>query len=430
MSKKLGFKSVFAIVFGGQVGSGIFMLPATLAPYGIWAVFGWCLSGLGAILLAIVFGELCSRFPNTGGPHAYVKETFGQIPSFFVGWCYWLVSWISTSVVIVASIAYLNPFIGNVSSFASLLLEIALLVVLAAVNCKSVGLAGKMEFFLMILKFMPFIIVPALIIQDFNLANITVSTDLAHLSPFRLLSSVTVLCLWGFIGVECATTPAGSVQNPSKTIPRAIILGTCAVALVYFINSTAIMGVMPGSSLAASKAPFADAVNIVAGKNISLLLSLAASIVCAGTANAWVLTSAQASLGLAQDGLLPKIFAKRNSEDSPYVGVLISCFGTVVILVLTKNESISEQVAHIVNFSVTAFLMVYIICCAAFLKIMLKERRIGKLIIGTLAATFCSLTVADAAWQSILISVLFFASGVFLLPFLKINKSSKFSKKI
>ncbi|MDR1375828.1 MAG: amino acid permease [Holosporaceae bacterium] len=422
MSQKMGFKSVFAIVFGGQVGSGIFMLPATLAPYGIWAVFGWLMAGLGAVLLAVVFGELCSRFPNTGGPHAYVKETFGQIPSFFVGWCYWLVSWISTSVVIVASIAYLNPFMGDISPLNSLLLEITLLVIITAINCKSVGFAGKTEFLLMMLKFVPFIIVPVLIIPDFNCANITTAADYAHLSPFKLLSAVTVLCLWGFIGLECATTPAGSVQDPAKTIPRAIILGTCAVALVYFINSIAIMGVIPGKVLAASKAPFADAVSIVAGKNISLLLSLAASIVCAGTVNAWVLTSAQASLGLAQDGLLPRFLAKKNSEDSPYVGVLICCFGTIVILALTKNESISEQVSSIINFSVMAFLMVYTICCAAFLKIMLKERKIGKLVIGVFAMAFCLLTMADASWQPILISALFFASGIFVLPFLSFRK--------
>lgn len=411
------------------MGSGIFMLPAILAPYGVWAVFGWCLAGLGAILLAIVFGELCSRFPNTGGPHAYVMKAFGRIPGFFVGWCYWLVSWISTSVVIVASIAYLNPFVGDVSSFDSFLLEVTLLIIVTAINCKSVGFAGKAEFLLMILKFSPFIIVPILIISDFNPANITVSADFARLSPFELLSAVTIQCLWGFIGLECATTPAGSVQNPSKTIPQAIIFGTCAVALVYFVNSTAIMGVVPGNVLAASKAPFADAVNVVAGKNISLLLSLAASIVCAGTVNAWMLTSAQASLGLAQDGLLPPFFGKRNSEGSPYVGVLICCLGTIVILALTKNKNISEQVTCIVNFSVTAFLMVYAICCAAFLKITLQERKIGKLIIGLFALAFCLLLMADASWQSILISALFFASGIFVFPFLKIGKLSELSKK-
>ncbi len=78
MSKKLGFWSVFAIVTGSQIGSGVFMLPASLAPYGKFSILGWLISGIGAICLAMVFSGLCNRFPKTGGPHVYVKEMFGN----------------------------------------------------------------------------------------------------------------------------------------------------------------------------------------------------------------------------------------------------------------------------------------------------------------------------------------------------------------
>ncbi|MDR2766000.1 MAG: amino acid permease [Holosporaceae bacterium] len=417
--RKMGFFSVFAIVFSSQVGSGIFMLPATLAPYGIFGVWGWCYAGLGAMLLAMVFGELCSRYPSTGGPHAYINEVFGPLPAFFIGWAYWLTSWISTSVVVISSIAYLHPIIGNLSPSTSLCLEIALLLVITAINCIGVGFAGRIEFFLMLLKFMPFILAPAVICSHFDAANLVLAADCANSSAFSLSTTAATLCFWGFIGVECATAPAGAVRNPSKTIPRAIILGTLTVALVYFINSTAIMGVIPGETLAASKAPFTDAIAVVAGRNISLLLSLVASIVCIGTTNAWILTSAQVSLGLAQDNMLPKFFAKQNSGDSPYVSVLVSCFGTIPILILTKNESVSQQVAGIVEFSVMGFLMVYVACCLALIKILLKERKILKMALGIGGLAFCLLMISDASPQAILIALLFFASGIFILPFTK-----------
>ena len=106
MQHKIGFWSVLSIVIGSQIGAGIFMNPAILAPYGYVGLAGWAITGGAALCLAIMFSLLCSRFPKTGGPHVYVQSAFGSHVAFFVGWAYWLVSWVSTTVVIVASIAY------------------------------------------------------------------------------------------------------------------------------------------------------------------------------------------------------------------------------------------------------------------------------------------------------------------------------------
>lgn len=415
----MGFWAVFAIVFGSQIGSGIFMLPSVLAPYGNFGIFGWCSAGLGAILLAFIFSELCARYPQTGGPHVYVNAEFGSIPAFFIGWAYWLVSWISTSVVIVSAVAYLTPFFEGSSENLNLLIEIALLFIVTILNCKSVKLSGQVEFALTILKFVPFVVVPLILFPSFEPSCVSISPELSALSPIKLINMVTILCFWGFIGVECATTPAGSVRNPEKTIPRAIIFGTCSVALVYFVNNAAVMGVIPSAVLAKSTAPFVDAINAVAGKNVSYLLSAVASVVCVGTLNAWVLTSAQISLGLAEDKLLPQFFAKKNKEDSPYISVLISSLGLVVILILTKQESFSEQISYIINFSVIVFLLVYIACCAAYLKIMWREQRKFKICIGIISVIFCLIAIADSPLCAILDSSLFFLSGLAILPFVK-----------
>lgn len=421
LPKKLGLYAVLAIVFGSQLGSGIFVLPSTLAIYGIFGIYGWFFAGIGAILLAMVFSHLCSTFPYTGGPHSYIKETFGNIPAFFIGWAYWLVSWISNTVVVIASIAYLIPLLGGISQTAELTLEITLLLIIMWLNCKSVVLSGKVELVLTTIKFIPFIIVPAIIIWNFDASNIAMAPEIQKLSYSKISAIVTVLCFWGFIGVECATTPADSVENPSKTIPRAIVFGTSAVALIYLINNIAIMGVIPAEKLAVSSAPFVDALKNVAGEKISLILSLIASIVCIGTLNAWVLTSAQISLGLAQDGLFPKFFAKKNSNGSPYIGVIICCVGMIPILILTKNENLSKQISYIIDFSVLTFVMVYFACCLASLKLSLQKKQIIKSILGVAALLFCLFIILDASKEALWISSSFFISGVSLIPFIKKN---------
>ena len=199
---KIGFWSVLALVFGSQIGSGIFMLPSTLASYGAFGIYGWCFAGTGAMLLAMVFAELCSKFPHTGGPHTYIREEFGDTASFFVGWAYWLVSWASTSVVVISSIAYLNPLLGHNSPAIDLILEMTLLLSIVCVNCKSVELSGKLEIVLMALKLVPFVIVPAFLIGNFDSANIVMSSEYTQLPPMKIAVMVTVLCFWGFIGVE------------------------------------------------------------------------------------------------------------------------------------------------------------------------------------------------------------------------------------
>ncbi|MDR2107292.1 MAG: amino acid permease [Holosporaceae bacterium] len=426
MPKKMGFGAVLAIVFGSQIGSGIFVLPATLAPFGMYGVWGWGIAGAGAILLAFVFAELCSRFPKTGGPHVYVRHVFGRTAAFFTGWTYWLVSWTSTSVVIIAAVVGLSPFFpADLPSFFYLIFETVFLLVIAAINCRSVNLAGRVESFLALLKLIPFVIVPAILFCNFNSGNIAIAPQYSDFSFVKLVVIVTAESFWGFIGVECATAPAGAVENPSKTIPRAIIIGTCGVALVYFFNNLAVMGVIPENILAESKSPYADAVNTVLGKNLSMVISAVTFIIMAGTANAWTLASAQTSLGLAQNGLLPAFFAKKNKESAPYVSVLISTLGMIPILVLSQNHSLSEQINSIIGFSVEVFLMVYAVCCAAFIKINAGERKIAKTFLGITAFVFCIIMIANSSLQSVITAFALAAAGVFMTPFIKRKTSER-----
>jgi APA family basic amino acid/polyamine antiporter len=296
-------------------------------------------------------------------------------------------------------------------------MELFLLGAVTVVNCKSVNLAGRIESFLVLFKFVPFLLVPVVLLKDFDIKNISVSHQYADFSAIKLALTVATMSFWGFIGVECATAPAGVVENPSKTIPRAIVVGTFGVAAIYFINNLAVMGAIPGNTLAVSKSPYMDAINIALGKNFSMVISAITFMILVGTSNAWTLASAQVSLGLAQEGLLPAIFAKRNKTSAPYVGVLVSSIGMIPILILSKSGNLSEQINNIVDYSVKVFLLVYTICSLAFIKINFDSRKISKMIVGAMAFSFCIIMIANSSVKSLLITMLFFVSGIFMLPF-------------
>lgn len=413
MSQKIGFWSVLALVMGSQIGSGVFMLPANLAPFGIWSLVGWGVAGCGAILLALVFAKLCAKFPRTGGPHAYVHALFGSKAAFFTGWTYWIISWVSTTAVITASVGYLSPLLGFESASAYLALEIALLLVITFINIQGVKAAGYAEFWLSLLKVIPLVIVPGVALFFFNSDHLT-KVHVPFNETFSLVGQVTLIALWGFIGLESATTPAGSVENPSKTIPRAVVVGTILVAFLYFLNSVGILGVIPGEHLTESKAPYADAVRYMWGGNWHLVISLIAAIVCVGTLNAWMLASGQIALGLAQDGLLPPFFAKENRHQAPQIALLISCAGIIPILFLTMDHNLAKQVMTIIDFSVVAFLFVYLICCLAFLKLLVKEKNssLKAWLIGILAFAFCLGIIVSTPASTLFIAGLFTLSGI------------------
>jgi APA family basic amino acid/polyamine antiporter len=372
--KKIGFWSVFAIVISSQIGSGILILPATLSPFGLYSLLGWVLSGLGAISLALIFAGLCRRFPKTGGPHVYIQAIFGRTAAFFTGWTYWVISWFSTTVVVIASIGYLSPFIGDRSPGVYLSFELVLLLLITWMNLRGIRLAGHAGFILTLLKTLPLFILPVAAFWFFDNHHFAVKPEVSQLPLSSILAQVTLLTLWGFIGLESATASAGSVNNPGSTIPKAIVVGTACAAILYLINSVGIMGLMPADLLGQSKAPYIDAANQIFGGQWHVVIAVIASIICIGTLNAWMLASGQVALGLAEDKLLPHYFLKKNKKDAPKYGLIISCIGILPFLCLMMNHSIAKQIATVIDYSVTAFLFVYLFCAIAYLKILWKEK--------------------------------------------------------
>jgi len=384
----MGFWAVTSLVAGSQIGTGIFLLPASLAAFGAVGLTSWLVTATGAMLLAFVFAHLASKMPKTGGPHTFIESAFGRRFGFFSAWTYWVISWLSTPMVVISVISYLGPLLGKLSPALTFFLEVCILLLVTGINLMGVRSAGRIEFVFTLLKLLPLVIVPAAGLFYFNGAHFVPFNPTGE-STISVLNAAALLTLWGFIGVECATTPADSVENPQKTIPRAIITGTLLVAIVYIISSVVIMGVVPPEALASSQAPFADAAAIIFGGNWYLVISLAASIVCLGTLNAWVLTSGQIALGAAKDGHLPELLSAKNERGAPKWALVVSSLGMLPVLLVTLNKDLISQVNFIIDVSVTAFLFVYVMSVASYLKLFWRDG-LKTIMIGTGALAFCA----------------------------------------
>ena len=414
MSGKIGFWSVFQLVTISQVGSG-FILPANLAPYGTLSLVGWVLSSIGATILAVMFASLCIRYPRTGGPHAYVQEAFGAPSAFFTGWTYWVISWVSTTAIVTSAVAYFIPLIGVSSTFFELLLEFFIIIAVTAINLKGVYKAGSTKFLFVALKMFPLLLVPLIALFFFDKSNIPAIETVAGDDMAGTLNNVMLLTLWGFIGFESATAAAGDVKDPKRIFPPALVLGTLFVALIYFVSSLGIMGVIPGHILMNTEAPYTETARIILGGNWHLLISFIACIVCITAVNAWTLASGLIALGITQDGLMPKFFAKKNKHGAPVFALVLSCIGTLPLLFFTHSENLAQKVNTIIDLSVTAFLFVYVICCLAYLKILWQQRAKEKMwqwFCGIFSLGFCLWIIFSTPMKTLLVCSFFVVSGL------------------
>src|SRR5690349_24717587 len=91
LKRTMGMWMATALVIGNMVGSGVFLLPASLSSAaGPVSIVAWLFTGVGALALALVFARLGGRFPRSGGPYVYARRAFGDFIGFQTAWGYWI----------------------------------------------------------------------------------------------------------------------------------------------------------------------------------------------------------------------------------------------------------------------------------------------------------------------------------------------------
>ena len=337
-----------ALVCGNMIGSGVFLLPSSLAPYGGLAIIGWVLTAIGAVLLALVFAGLTRSMPREGGPYGYTRDAFGDFAGFWIAWGYWIALWVGNAAIAVAFTSYLSGFFPVLASnhWAGGGTAIALVWCVTLINLRGVESTGRMAVITTIIKLLPLLAIATIGLLWFNPDNLVFNPGNKPVGDS--ISAVAALTLWAFLGMESASVPAGDVENPEKTIPRATIIGTLLAAVVYIGVTVAVMGVLPHDVLASSPAPMADAARVMWGDWAYAAVGLGAVVSCLGAINGWSLMPCHVSLAAARDGLFPRQFARLNGNRVPAWGLVVS--SSLMTLLLVLNYSGSKGMVEIFNF--------------------------------------------------------------------------------
>lgn len=368
--RQLGFTVALALVVGNMIGSGIFLLPANLAPYGINSVIAWIVTIAGSLCLAGVFAILAKALPHAAGPYDYVRTALGEPPAFFVMWSYWIATWVTNAAISIAAVSYLSTLAPGMFAHTgvSALAAIGFVVLFTVVVLGGARSAGGVQVITSVLKVLPLIAAVVIALMVFGGGGSAAPASPAPVS-FNGIAGAAALTLWAMLGFECAAVPAQRVRDPERNIPRATILGTLLVGLIYFTAFLAIYLLLPGEVAAKSSAPFADLASRYWGPVAGTLVVFFAAISCLGALNGWVLIVGDIPLALAERGVFPRYFAKLNRRGMPVGALVLGAVLSCALIAANYTRGLTELYGFMALLATVATLVLYLVTAVAALRL-------------------------------------------------------------
>jgi len=417
-SKPLGLWTLTALVSGNMIGSGIFLLPSTLAKLGSISLLSWAFTALGAFCIAIVFAKASTLVQKSGGPYAFAEAGFGKFIGFQTAYNYWVAVLVGNAAIAIAVIGYSMVFFPILSNpVVGCLFAIAIVWIFTIINIIGMQVAGFIQIFVTALKFIPIFLIAIFGWWYFHPTFLTQNFNVTPFSNFTIFSHAIPLTLWAFIGIESATIPAGSVTKPEINIPLATLLGTLIATIAYIASATVIMGMIPMPILALSTSPFAAAAHIIFGQWGNWLIALGAIISCLGCLNGWILLQAQIPMAAADDNLFPKIFAKRNKANVPVYGIIITSICISLLLLITSSPDLNNEFQIVISIAVIASLVAYFYTAIAEIILLKKEGNktgatVFHIIIASIAAIYAFFAIAGSSKNIVFYELLLLLSSI------------------
>ena len=426
LKRSLGLWMATALVIGNMVGSGVFGLPASLASTGPISLLSWGFTGIGAMLLALVFANLGRAYPQTGGPYAYARRAFGDFAGFWTAWGYWIAAWAGNAAIAVIFVSYATVFWPSLATNNVLAFAVGLRVIwlLTLVNIAGVRESGLVQLVTTVLKFVPLLLIGVIGLfymhtrQLHALRPATTSRSSGH---WHAISFAATLTLWAFLGLESATVPAEEVKDPERTLPRATMLGTLATTVSTCSRPSRSWASSPRRRCRSrtrrsptprrpSSAPPSSACRP------RKFVAAIAMISTFGALNGWILIQGRVPLAAAQDGLFPRQFAQvSGSRKTPVVGLVASSVLLSILLGMNYQSSLTDTFTKIIILATLTTLVPYAFAAAAQLMLMFREPEASAAGASRVDATVAILAFAYSFWMIYGAGQEYIAQGFLLL---------------
>ena len=398
--KKMGLTGLTTLVAVNMMGSGIIMLPSSMAQLGAVSLLSWVITAIGSMAIAYCFAQCGIFCTRPGGMSAYTEEAHGKSAFFLCSYLYFLSLAIGNVAIAISAVGYMTPFLPWLGSGAIPLFvgTVGLIWLTSLANFggpKVTGQIGSVTVWGVIIPVAGLSLIgwfwfdPEIFRQAWNPNGIATSEAIAQSIP---------LTLWAFLGMESAAQNSDAVENPQRNVPLACLLGTLGAAVVYVASTSVIMGIVPNAELASSTAPFAFVYAQMFNGWVGDIIMALAVLACVGSLLGWQFTLAQTAKVTAEQRMFPSFFARVTLLGAPIAGLVANAVLQTGMAVSTISPNASEQFGKLVNLAAVTNIIPYITSLSALLIIMEKAQvarrvqyRNGAVLLVAMAYSFYAL---------------------------------------
>ncbi len=370
--RQLGLGDCVAIVMGTMIGSGIFLVPGSIAqqlPSFAAVVLLWITGGALSLFGALSLGELGAAIPAAGGLYVYLTRAYGRAMGFLYGWT--VLVFIHTGTIATMAVGfgtYLAPVL-RLSSAGQKFLQIGCILVLTAIHCRGVKLGKTVQNALTGAKVGGLCLMVVLLFAHGSYARFADnfwphSGSTANLSAFGI---AVIAALWAYDGWHVVSFTAGEVKDASRTLPLGLLIGTGLTALIYIAANMSYYAVLPSSTIRSSNRVAAIAVSQAAGPVASGLLTGLITVAILGAINGNIFTTPRITWAMARDGLFFRVFGRTNPRfHTPDAAIIVQGIWASVLTLIGSFQELFTYVIFMAWIS-------YGLAVAAVLVLRIKE---------------------------------------------------------
>ena len=404
---RIGWALAALVVAGNMIGSGVYLLPATLAPTGSSSLIGWLICGLGAVTLALVFGGLGRMQPDADGLSDFTRRGMGRFIGYQTGLAYWAACLAGNVALAVAGTGYLAFFSPALKEpLWAAVSNLALIWLTSAAYASGARTAARFGAITLGLGLIPIVLAIIAGVMAFNSDTFAASWSPGDQPLLKTVPASLAIIFWAFLGVESAAALSSLVKNPAVDVGRASLGGVALAFIVYVAASIAVFGVIPADVLVHSTSPYADLVARVMGSSVAGLVAACAVIKVLGTIAGWTMLAGETSRGAAEAGWMPRWFGGAQKGKTPLSNPILNCVVMSAMVVASAQPTLGQQFGVLIGVTSVLTLCLYALCSMTLWKL---TRKAGWRTLAVAGLVFSTFAVAAAAGGYILPSVGFFA---------------------
>ncbi len=335
LKKQLGLLDVYAICSGAMISSGLFVLPGiAAAKIGPAVIFAYLLSGIFLIPSMLSMAEMSTALPKAGGSYFFVSRSLGGLFGTIEGVGDWLALILKTSIALLGLGAYLADYVK---------LPMSLIAVLAGLVFMGLNIIGAKETTRlqvgMVIGLLG--ILAYLVIRGAPAIRASYYTPWAPKGWDKLLPTAALVFI-SYIGLTKVASMAEEVKNPSRNLPLGMLLSLISILVLYGLVVSVVVGIVPAEELYASLTPLSDAADRAVGPVGKTLVSVAAALAFATTANAGIMSASRYLLAMSRDKVIPHSMAKFSRFKTPVNAIFLTSGVIIVIVAVTGLERIAK----------------------------------------------------------------------------------------